>query len=254
MLIETLVWATSTCIPAARKAGLVSEVAAIAGRHKRHKSLWGHHLTHTKSFIEKHLSLVDPNKPILILGSGLCLDIPLSALNKHAAGVVLMDAVQPLATRIACIGFANIQFCYADITGFLRPFWNSKEGAKITPPPIAPINLNHYGMVISCNLLSQLPLSFAHSPPTDETERRLTASIQLAHMKALTSLSCPALLITDYERLESEAGSTNNIPTISPRLVPREPEETWQWHIAPKGDIRPGLDIKLNVGGWLLSS
>ncbi len=254
MIIEFLTWLTASAAPSARKAGLVAEVAGIAGRHRRNKTAWQQHLDKTKVFIDGKVTHADPDKPILILGAGLCLDLPLAKLNAHPSGTILMDAVIPLQTRIKCLGMKNISFQCADVTGFLSAFWNSKKGQSVTPPAEAPKFPTKFGMVISCNILSQLPLSFASSPPTDETEQRLTASIQVAHMRALNDTKCPLILISDFERIENTDKSTNMVPTVAPQLLPGDPHEQWKWHIAPKGEVQKDLDITLKVGAWFLSS
>lgn len=254
MLIELHTWLTATTAPAARKAGLAAEVAGIAGRYHRHKHAWQPHLNKSAAFIEKNLSQADPNKPILILGAGLGLDLPWLALNAHPAGTILVDAVIPLQTRLRCRAYRNIKFLCKDITGFLSVFWNSKEGQSVTPLETAPIPQIDCGMVISCNLLSQLPLTFVNSPPSDETEQRITGAIQLAHMRALNGTKCPLILITDFERLETTGTATDTTPTVAPHLLPGDPQEEWQWHIAPTGEVRPGLDVTLKIGAWFLSS
>jgi len=62
MLLETYIWATSKSVPAARKAGLVSEVASISGRYGRHKDAWTNHIEKTCAAIEKHIPHIDPKK------------------------------------------------------------------------------------------------------------------------------------------------------------------------------------------------
>jgi len=254
MLQELIVLLTSKSVPAARKAGLVSEVASISGRYGQHKDAWTNHIEKTCAAIEKHIPHIDPKKPILVLGAGLCLDIPLATLNRHPAGTVLMDAVYTPMARRQCYLYKNIRFKCHDVTGFLAPFWESKDSEKITLPDNAPLPTSGYSLVVSCNILSQLPLSFAASPPKGDTECRITASIQQAHVRALKAMDCPVLMITDYERLETEGENQSVISTVASALLPGTPTETWQWHIAPKGEVRPGLDVTLNVGCWLLNS
>lgn len=254
MLQELIVSLTSQSAPAARKAGLVSEVAAISGRYRRHKAAWTDHLEKTCAAIEKKLPDINPEKPILILGAGPCLDIPLAALNRHPSGTVLMDAVYTPMTRYQCLRHKNISFKCHDITGFLVPFWGNNDGEEIKLPDSAPLPTSGYSLVVSCNILSQLPLSFASSPPEGDTECRITASIQQMHIRALTAMDCPVLMITDYERLEIETENQLAISTIAPILLPDAPNQTWQWHIAPKGEVRPELNVTLNVGCWLLNS
>jgi len=165
-----------------------------------------------------------------------------------------MDAVYTPMARRQCYLHKNISFKYHDITGFLASFWDSKYGEKITLQGNAPLPTGGYSLVVSCNILSQLPLSFAASPPKGDTECRITASIQQAHVRALKAMDCPVLMITDYERLETEGEDQSVISTVASALLPGTPTETWQWHIAPKGEVRPRLDVTLNVGCWLLNS
>lgn len=252
MLIDFLTNLASTTVPAARKAGLVSEVAGIAGRYSRHKKAWQPHLSTTKTVIEKALTQADPDRPVLVLGAGLCLDIPLSALNQHPAGAVLMDAVYTPRARYNILKYNNIHFEYQDITGFLKPFWNSAEGDEVTIPTIAPIPQTGYSLIISCNVLSQVQLPFAASPPANDIERRITAKLQQSHIKALKSTDCQALVITDFERIEATAEGEETIPTLAPTLL-ATPDVAWLWHIAPEGEVRPGLDVKLSVGSWVLT-
>ncbi|MBL4639397.1 MAG: hypothetical protein JKY57_02595 [Kordiimonadaceae bacterium] len=254
MLKEAFIWSTSQSCQSARAAGLVSEAAGIAGRYKRHSGAWTEHLTKTKSFIESHLHLAVPDKPILILGAGLCLDLPLPALNSHKAGAVLMDAVFTLSSRLTLMRYTKIATECSDITGILKPFWNTRKEAPVTPPATAPIDPDAYGMIVSCNLLSQLPLSFTDCPPADDSEIKLTTAIQLAHMKALHLAHCPVLLISDYERIETCGEDRATHTSVAPHILPDNPLEEWTWPIAPKGEIGHDIEIRLKVRAWLLGS
>lgn len=253
MTFSFLTELASSTAPAARKAGLVSEISGIARRYTRHKKAWQTHLSSTKQAIEKALEQANADHPVLVLGAGLCLDLPLSALNQHPAGAVLMDAVYTPQARYRTRKYKNIHFECCDITGFLEPFWNSDESDDIIMPANAPIPQTGYGLIISCNVLSQIQLPFASSPPTHDTERRITATLQQSHIHALRSADCPALIVTDYKRIEATAEGEETIPTLAPTLLPATPDEAWLWHIAPEGEVRPGLDIKLSVGSWLLT-
>ncbi|MCJ9428495.1 hypothetical protein [Kordiimonas marina] len=255
MLGEALTDLTARAAPGARAAGLVHELAGIGGRYRRHKKAWQPHLQHTKECITAHLYQADKAEPVLLIGAGLGLDVPLDALNAHPAGALLMDAVETLSLRWKLRRYPNIRFERFDVTGLLAPYAHTEEGAALHPPAIAPLPLVGYGMAVSCNILSQLPLAFADSPPADEDERALTAAIQKAHVKALMAMGCPALLITDYARIETkDDGHRHVIPTVERSFLPGDPLETWDWHIAPKGEAAPDLDISLKVGAWLLNA
>lgn len=253
MIEEFLTVMTVRAVPGAREAGLVKEVAGIVGRHRRQRRFWAEHLQHTKEFITAHLYQADPKEPILLMGAGLCLDVPLDALNDHPAGALLIDAVETGRTRRRCRPYRNIEFEKLDLTGFLRDFWLGDKNTAISPPDMAPLPLVGHGMAVSCNILSQLPLAFASSPPESDTEEKLTGAIQKAHVRALLAMDCPALLITDYERVEITGTDAHVVKTVDPHLLPGEPLEEWDWPIAPPGEVAKGLDIRLKVGAWLLN-
>lgn len=254
MIEEFLTVLTVRAVPGAREGGLVREIAGILGRHRRQKAFWAEHLQHTKECITAHLHQADPKEPILLMGAGLCLDVPLAALNDHPAGALLVDAVETRQTRKAIKGFDNIEFERLDLTGFLEEFWLGDENTAISPPDMAPLPLVGHGMAISCNILSQLALPFASSPPSDETEEKLTDAIQKAHIRALMAMDCPALLITDYERIETEGTAPHVIKTVNQHLLPGDPIEVWDWPIAPLGEVEKDLDVRLKVGAWLLNA
>ncbi|WP_262691893.1 hypothetical protein [Kordiimonas aestuarii] len=228
------------------------ELAGIAGRHRRQKKAWAQHLQHTKECISAHLHEADANEPVLVLGAGLCLDLPLDALNAHPAGTLLVDAVLPRRSKRLLASYGNIETECADLTGFLDAFTAAEDPFGLTPPEIAPMPLAGYGMAVSCNILSQLPLAFAASPPLNDAEQELTTRVQKAHVRALMAMSCPALLITDYQRIETHSDHNHVFTSVDRNLLPGDPLETWQWHIAPMGETGRGRDITLNVGAWLL--
>jgi hypothetical protein len=250
MILEAYTWALSKAAPGARKAGLVYEAAAIAARYNRQKKAWHQHLLNTRAAIAAAVEKADPTEPILVLGAGLGLDLPLAALNKHPAGALLCDAVFTPQLRFRMRTFRNLSFEVADATGLLAPFWEDKGNTPISPPAIAPIPLTGFSLAVSCNLLSQLPLSFAKSPPEGETEVRLTAAIQQAHLKALKAMDCPTLLITDYMREETMKGTTQTVSSSAPQLVFGDPAHLWNWNLAPEEERGKGLSTLLKVGVW----
>lgn len=250
MIIEAFTWAFSKAVKGARQAGLVQEVAAIAGKYQRNTKAWQPHLEQTRAAITIAIKKADPAEPILILGSGLGLDLPLQALNSHPAGALLFDAVKPPQLAAKLKQYPNIKFELRDVTGLLEEFYNNYSDRKIIPPGFAPLPLTGFSLAISVNMLSQIPLSFAKSPPEDDTEICLMAAIQQAHIMTLKAMDCNTLLISDHERHVGKDGDTEVITTVAPPLWPCNPEHEWDWHIAPKGENRNGLTTTLKVGVW----
>lgn len=252
MLEELYISLTAKAVPGAREVGLVRELAGIAGRHRRQKRAWAAHLQHTKEFITAHLHEAEAAEPVLVLGAGLCLDLPLDALDAHKAGALLVDAVSPRRTAALLKRYENIDFELADATGFIAEFTAADDPYGLTPPQVAPVPLAGYGLAVSANILSQLALPFASSPPLNDAENELTIRLQKAHIRALMAMGCPALLITDYERVEQHGDHSHVIKSVDTGLLPGEPLEKWQWHIAPEGEVERGRAVTLNVGAWLV--
>lgn len=250
MILEAYIWALSKAVPGARKAGLVYEVAGIAGRFRRHKKAWEPHLNTTRRLIAEAAANAPADKPILVLGAGLGLDLPVKNLAAHKGGAHLCDAVETPSLRRTLRQYPTLSFERIDLTGMLNAFWADTNCDTIEAPAVAPVPAGDWGLVISCNILSQLPLSFAASPPTTDTEARITAAIQKAHIDALNRQACPILLITDYERRDEQKTQQDIIPSVPPHLLPGNAFEEWDWHIAPKGELGKDRTVTLKVGAW----
>jgi len=184
-------------------------------------------------------------------------------LSAHPAGAVLVDAVQTRQARRTLAAFPNIQFKRADITGLLAAYVRQKVGDTLEIPASPPLILDGYGLIISCNILSQLPLPFANSPPLTPQDATITHAIIKAHLDMLKATPVPILLVSDYERCETvipeahkttgaERNNTAIHPTIPTDLLPPNPLRTWRWQIAPAGEVAARTDISLRVAAWQL--
>ncbi|WP_422139516.1 hypothetical protein [Endozoicomonas sp. ALC020] len=250
MIIEAFTWAFSRAVKGARQAGLVQEVAAIAGKYQRNKKAWQPHLEQTRAAINAAIKEADPAEPILILGSGLGLDLPLQTLNDHPTGALLFDAVKPPQLAAKLKQYPNIKFELRDVTGLLEELCSNFSSKKISLPTSAPLPLKGFSLAISVNMLSQIPLSFSNSPPEGDAEIRMMTAIQKAHIMTLKAMGFTILLISDYERHEYKDDGIEVITTVAYPLWPGKPVNEWDWHITPSGESRNGQTTILKVGVW----
>jgi hypothetical protein len=252
MIREFLTYITATSARGAREIGIVREVAAITGRYQRNQQKWLPHLNATKSVIQEAVQNAPDQKPIIILGAGLLLDIPLDALNKHPAGAILIDAVLPLSTRIKLLHYKNIAFHTQDITGLIEPWLLAKNNNPV-PRGNPRLPKNNYGLIISVNLLSQLPLAFL---PSNTIDLKLRDQIQIDHIDLLNRHADHAVIISDYQHIETRPESTQVSDSISKHLQQNMlgiPFKKWDWHIAPKGEIDRDVSLSMKIGCWRLS-
>lgn len=248
MIKELISYILSRAVPGARRAGLVQECVAIAARHSRHAAAWQPHLNRCKAHITKAIDKADPAKPILVLGAGPCLDLPLDALNDHPAGAVLVDAVLLPSTKRLVARYPNLKFQLSDVTGLL-----AGGGDQMTIPEFAPIETQGYGLIISANILSQLPLTFISVPPENEGEKAIMQAIQQAHVNTLAKSGVTTLIICDYKAEFIVENAKNTYNTIDSVIFSADAIDSWTWAVAPFGEMGPQKELRLTVGVWQLN-
>ena len=248
MIREMITYIGSSAAPRARRAGLVRECVAIEARHRRHSLAWSPHLDRCKAHIVAALKLADPAKSVLVLGAGPCLDLPVEALAVHPAGAVLVDAVLLPSTKKLIAKYAKLSFVLSDLTGLL-----ATREVHSAIPELAPINTEGYGLIISANILSQLPLAFVSVPPENADEKVIMTALQVAHVKRLKASGIPTLVISDYSAELMVANVKNEYNTIDSVIFSTDAVDCWTWTVAPTGELDAQKELSLTVGVWQMN-
>jgi len=256
MLLEAL---TTAAMPArtpsdrrAKRMGFLYESIAISARYSRNFRKWRPHLQACKKHIADSISMVPATGRIVILGSGAWHDMPVSKLARHGAQIDLVDIVHLPLARMKAKLHSNFNLIEADLTGYAEAYdkWDGRADSLPEPPAVAPFSIERADLVISLNILSQLPIAFTASPPASEAEARLASALQWAHLDALGKVKGRVLLISDHHRTEITSKEIHEIPTVQKSLLPDNMVDSWAWHIAPLGEVDRDTDIKLRVGVW----
>ncbi len=256
MILEVL---TATITPTktaheklARRMGYLYEAVGISARHTRCFRAWRPHLKACKKAIKSAISQVPSTGKIVILGSGAWLDMPVRALAKHGAEIMLVDMVHLPAARLRARLIKNFTLVNADLTGLAQAWdaWDEDAQSTPIPPTSAPLPIDSADLVISLNILSQLPLAFLEVPPVSEAESHLMVALQRSHMNALKAHGGQVLVISDFERIESRGKELDLIQSVQPGILSSDPLDKWSWHIAPKGEVDRKTDISMTVGCW----
>lgn len=241
----------------ARRLGYDREAVSIAARYRRCRAAWTPHLEATKALVLEAAAACPGRDTALVLGSGLCLDVPVAALAKLFATVVLVDAHQPRATRALARSFPNVRLVEADLTGLARTAVQAAR-SKTAPLPGVPLPDVACGLrpdfTASVNLASQLPIPLAKllgrrfSGPDLEA---LGARLVEAHFAALARLSGRVCLACDvaWERIE-EGKVVASTDALTGARRPR-PDRVWTWDIAPRPEESFSHDRRNLVHGWL---
>jgi len=257
MLRELCALLLSRASGTAKRLGHDREAVSIAARYRRCRAAWTPHLEATKALVLEAAEACPRREVALVLGSGLCLDVPVEALAARFATVVLVDAHQPRSTRARVRSLPNVRLVEADLTGLARAAIETVRGKKASLPDVPLPDLAcgvRPDLTASVNLASQLPLPLAkllgrRFPEAQRT--RLGARIVEAHFAALARLPGRVCLACDvaWERIE-EGKVVDNRDALSGARRPR-PERVWTWDIAPRPEESFSHDRRNLVHGWL---
>jgi len=197
---------------------------------------------------------------VVVLGSGLLLDVPLAELSAMFREVVLMDIVCLPEARRQIKGYSNVSFIEHDVTHIAERLYANRQLGIPKLPKVVPASVEidtGAGLVISLNILSQLwvvPRTYAAgqrpSLPHDQVEDWCRQIVE-AHYASLRSLSCDVCLVADHEFIKRDKfGAIISRASTLYGLVLPEPDASWTWNIAPAKNDARSPSKELIVGAW----
>lgn len=262
MFYELIAYLTTPRPLYVRRMEYLSQAIGLRGRYRRRRAGWKPHLDKTREFILAAAEKCRKRDKVVVLGSGLLLDVPIEALAKMFREVVLVDVVHLPEVRKRIRQYKNVRTFQGDITNMAeRLFWNVQQGQNELPlsrPVIPEVDANT-GLVISLNILSQLstiPRDYVRKKLPEHDEEAIAIwcdQINEAHYQALRALPCEVCLIADHEYVYKnkegnviEQGSTIGSMSLS------GPDASWWWEIAPLGSASRNSSKELHVRAWHL--
>ncbi len=261
MLLDLFTALTTPCSPYLRRMGYVDEAIAMQRRYSRRSSAWQPHLENTRRFVLSSVQKCRARNKIIVLGSGLLLDLPLAELASLFRRIVLMDVVCLRHVRKHIKKYGNVTFIEQDVTTVAERLYNNKQQRNYElPEATAPrlIDDEPPDLVVSLNILSQLwvvPRSYVINPLPRVPEERLEdwcrhiVERQYAFLRSMTN---PVCLVSDYEfeKRDREGKIFSRGSTIHGLALP-QPDKSWLWDIEPLQDGSQFHSKELRVGAWL---
>ena len=248
MIAEALAWLLTPCPAYVRRLGLLAESVAIGARHRRCRAAWAPHLAAPRAAVIEAIGRTPRRRTALVLGSGALLDLPLAELAGAFRRVVLVDVVHPWRARLAGRGFANVSRITDDVTGVLDAV---SHGELASPRPYPLIDDPEVDLVISLNLLSQLPVIPVRSLDGRAAPEPLAAMAQAlvrSHLADLDRSRGSTLLISDVERVVvSRDGREVERDSLIADLPEPAHDREWWWDIAPAPEADPETSERRRV-------
>lgn len=248
MIAEALAWLLTPCPAYVRRLGLLAESVAIGARHRRCRAAWAPHLAATRAAVVDAIGRLPRRRTALVLGSGALLDLPLAELAGAFRRVVLVDVVHPWRARLASRGFANVSRITDDVTGVLDAVSN---GELASPRPYHLIDDPEADLVISLNLLSQLPVVPVRSLDGRAAPEPLAAmarDVVRSHLTDLDRSRASTLLVSDVERVVvGRDGREIERDSLIADLPEPAHDREWWWDIAPAPEANPETSERRRV-------
>ena len=221
MITELWEYLTTPASKEARDEGHLYNSIALAQRARRCRGSWRPHLQQCHALVADAIVEFQP-KTVAILGSGLLLETPPELFDQESK-VDFVDVVHNKDVR----------------SKKLSPRFRLME-----------YNLNdkfpkdQYDLIISANLLSQLPLT----RPADEAAR-----LQLRHWNWLKNCGSKVLLYSDYQIqfLDDRGQLMESESTVSESLN-IEWHKEWLWDVAPIPEYQSDTALRFKMGAVLI--
>lgn len=259
MILELLEYLSTPCPKYARKLGHLKEAIAIGARQKRLAGAWAPHLEQSQAIIREAAEQCERRRVALILGSGLLLDIPLADLSRQFEHVVLADVVHLRAARRKAAEFANVTLVEEDVTGMAADFdFRVSSGWQGDPVPNPAVFLDRpeVDLVVSANLLAQLPIFLAaalqrRTRLDGEPLEDFCRAVIEAHLAYLRRFDAVACLITEVERsaLDKDRVVVQRHDALYGAELPHGGTQ-WNWELAPLGEVSRTHALRNRVVGF----
>jgi hypothetical protein len=268
MLREAVEYLATPASQEARRLGYLAEAVALGARYRRRRRDWMAHVAACHAFVIKAVAAAPAGGQLLVAGSGLLIELPLDHLAARFSRVVLADMVHLLPVRLRTRRLANVELADTDVTGMLAPLarWLDRPAGPLPEPPGPDAFVGAgFDMVLSANLLSQLPVlpleAIEQRAPqvTDSAREAMAQMLVTRHLDWLSRVAPRAAAYTDIAGLWFESGQAGRQPQDR-QPVEREdsawgvdlppPDTCWTWDIAPAPEQDPARDLCLTVGAW----
>jgi len=261
MLAEAFQFLTTSCSPVSRNFGYLKQAIALEARYRRCRNAWSLHLDKSQELIRAAIEQCSKHHEVVVLGSGLLLDIPIDDLSARFDHVVLVDMVHLRGVRRRIKDFDNIELVEMDVTGVARPLSDliDPNSQRPWPEPKFDIRLfENTDLVVSANILSQLPLLPGDhlkclGCADDEAIHSYKRAIIDHHLKLFDQLTCTVCFIADVERRTISKIESRDNEDLLLGAEPLIEASSWMWNIAPAPEVDWQTHVHHRVVGGVVS-
>lgn len=254
MILEWLSYLKTRGNKVAKEWGYVYQNVSLKFRSRRCAKAWRGHNESSRQFVRDHLFRLQPPS-VMVIGSGLLLEVPIQDLLQMAQKIYLVDLVHAPEIRKLAAQNPKIELIEKDIScllGFLQKGTGPFQIKNIPWKQLPPWDLPPVDLVISANLLSQIPLMISEVlPMTAETYARFARAVRDQHIERLLQQAPKVLLFADFEtHYLDRQGQTLKVESYDVDLKGLKLDREWEWDISPFGETSKDYRIEMRVRAY----
>lgn len=253
MLLELYQYVTTPVPAYVKKMGFLKESIAMDARYRRCRRHWDAHYRLCQKAILEAADQATSHRTAVILGAGTLRDIPLEALSARFEQVVLVDLLFLKSARARSSHFSNVRLVETDVTGLLKPLFDHNVRQPFndlvwkTPNLSSFVSNAEIDLVVSLNLITQLPLvpinlRLKQEKPESKHLDAMARQLMNDHLHLLNQCQGVRCLIADREVNEYDRSMvrTDGFDPTWEVVLPK-PSQTWEWILAPFGEMHQNL-------------
>ncbi len=209
----------------------LGEAVRYWSRSRRQSRAWAPHLANSRGLIDTTIDDLESRRTVVVLGSGLLLDLPLESLARTFGRVILVDRAHLSVTSERIGRYGNVERQWRD----LSPENDAKALDFLA-------GITGLDWVISTGIVSHMAVEAG-----PDRARQVVDS----HLDGLAALPCPVTLIADldYRAVNRHGVVLDSANLLFGRAVPRSGLR-WKWEVAPFGEEGRHTRRVHSVAAW----
>jgi hypothetical protein len=254
MLLEWIEYLRTRSNKMAQEWGYTYQNVSLKFRSRRCKEAWRHHIDQCHQLVREQVLTVKP-KSVMVLGSGLLLEIPLEALLESCEKIFLVDLVHAAKIRKLAKKFPQIKLIEKDLSsvlGFLKKGQAPFVMKSIPWDQLPAWDLPKVDWVISANLMSQIPLIISETlPMSSKVYADFARRLRDLHIERTCSQGKQGLLFADFETsYRDRDGELLKKESYKVTLGPLKFLKEWEWEISPYGETSKDYKVEMLVKAY----
>jgi hypothetical protein len=234
--------------------GYVYQNVSLKFRSRRCAKAWQGHVEQSRQLIRDHLKKAQ-SKTVMIIGSGLLLEIPIEELLMETEKIYLVDLVHSAEIRKLAAKNPKIKLLERDISGLLGILKKDTGLFQLKNIPwehLPEWDLPVVDWVISANLMSQIPLMISEKlPMSSEAYVKFANSVRDQHIERLFKQAPKVLIFADFEtRYIDQEGQRIKTESYEVDLKSLKFDREWLWEISPFGETSRDYKIEMLVKAY----